>query len=186
MITINFSTFILLPSSFSSLSVVVYFRDATLVGGLLWIFQFLIIHVSTISFVSGFGGIRIKFVKIRSHNKKYKLLIIMSEIVEITSDGWANITYGADKPVLIFSWRRSCKKCLAIRSMLEELVEELADRINICSLNFQEFQAIAIEFGIHHPASVVLIDEGEKVAELVEPNSTDAIVALIDQRFPKD
>ena len=109
----------------------------------------------------------------------------MSEIVEITSDGWANITYGANKPVLIFSYRH-CKKCIAIRSMIEELVEELADRINICSLNFQEFQAIAIEFGIHHPASVVLIDEGEKVAELVEPKSKDAIVALIDQHFPKD
>ena len=164
---------------------VVYFRDATLVGGLLWIFQFLILHVYTISLVSGFGWIRIKFVKIRIQNKQYKLLVIMSEIVEITSDGWANITYGANKPVLIFSYRH-CKKCIAIRSMIEELVEELADRINICSLNFQEFQAIAIEFGIHHPASVVLIDEGEKVAELVEPKSKDAIVALIDQHFPKD
>ena len=110
----------------------------------------------------------------------------MSEIIEITSDGWASVTYGADKPVLIFSWIRSCKKCIAIRSMLEELVEELADRSNIYSLNFLEFQAIAIEFGIHCPKSVVLIDEGEKVAELAEPNSKEAILALIDQHFPKD
>ncbi len=110
----------------------------------------------------------------------------MSEIIEITSDGWANITYGADKPVLIFSWCRPCKKCFAIRSMIEELVEELADRSNICSLNFYEFQGIAIEFGIHRPESVVLIDEGEQIAELAEPNSKDAIVALIDQHFPKD
>ncbi len=110
----------------------------------------------------------------------------MPEIIEITSDGWANVTYGADKPVLIFSWIRPCNKCIAIRSMIEELVEELAGRSNICSLNFQEFQGIAIEFGIHRPASVVLIDQGEKVAELAEPNSKTAIVALIDQYFPKD
>ena len=110
----------------------------------------------------------------------------MSEIIEITSDGWANVTYGADKPVLIFSWCRPCEKCLAIRSMIEELVEELADRFSICSLNFYEFQGIAIEFGIHRPETVALLDEGEKVAELTEPNSKAAIGALIDQHFPKD
>ena len=109
----------------------------------------------------------------------------MSEITEITSDGWANVTYGADKPVLIFSWCQPCKICIAIRSMLEELSEELADRFSFCSLDFYEFQGIAIEFGIHRPRTLVLIDEGEKVAELAEPKSKAAIVAMMDQRFPK-
>lgn len=109
----------------------------------------------------------------------------MPQIIEIGSDGYSHHTYNAGRPVILFSWCRPCEKCSAIRSLIEELAEELGDRLNICTLNFNEFQGVAIEFGVQRPATVTLLDEGDKVAEIVEPDSKEAILELIKKHLPE-
>ncbi|MBH54855.1 MAG: hypothetical protein CMI18_10980 [Opitutaceae bacterium] len=110
----------------------------------------------------------------------------MSKIFELTSDGWVPYTYDAEKPVLLFSWRQPCENCLAIRTMVEELAEELSDRLSVIGLNFDQYQGLAVEFGIDRPESITLLDRGDKVAELIEPDSKAAIMALVDEHFSMD
>ncbi len=106
-------------------------------------------------------------------------------IIEIGSDGYAPNTYGAERPVVLFSWCRPCQKCSAILTMFEEVANEVGDRILFCTLNFDDFQGVAVEFGIQRPATVTLLDKGDRVAVIVEPDSKEVILELIEKHFPE-
>jgi thioredoxin 1 len=80
---------------------------------------------------------------------------------------------GADKPVLVDFWAEWCGPCRMIAPALEELSNELGDRVTIVKLNIDENPEAPTKYGVRGIPTMILFKNGEPAATKVgaEPKS---------------
>jgi thioredoxin 1 len=87
-------------------------------------------------------------------------------------------SFGADvlsapKPVLVDFWAEWCGPCRMIAPALEELSEELGDRVEIVKLNIDENPVAPGKYGVRGIPTMILFKNGQPAATKVgaEPKS---------------
>jgi len=80
---------------------------------------------------------------------------------------------GAEKPVLVDFWAEWCGPCRMIAPALEELSDELGDRVTIVKLNIDENPEAPTKYGVRGIPTMILFKNGEPAATKVgaEPKS---------------
>ena len=80
---------------------------------------------------------------------------------------------GAAKPVLVDFWAEWCGPCRMIAPALEELSDELGDRVTIVKLNIDENPEAPTKYGVRGIPTMILFKNGEPAATKVgaEPKS---------------
>ena len=80
---------------------------------------------------------------------------------------------GADKPVLVDFWAEWCGPCRMIAPALEELSEELGDKVSIVKLNIDENPEAPGKYGVRGIPTMILFKNGQPAATKVgaEPKS---------------
>ena len=79
----------------------------------------------------------------------------------------------ASKPVLVDFWAEWCGPCRMIAPALEELSEELGDRVTIVKLNIDENPEAPTKYGVRGIPTMILFKDGQPAATKVgaEPKS---------------
>jgi thioredoxin 1 len=80
---------------------------------------------------------------------------------------------GAGKPVLVDFWAEWCGPCRMIAPALEELSNELADKVTIVKLNIDENPEVPGRLGVRGIPTMILFRDGQPAATKVgaEPKS---------------
>ncbi|MDF8334122.1 thioredoxin [Novosphingobium cyanobacteriorum] len=71
----------------------------------------------------------------------------------------------AGKPVLVDFWADWCGPCKMIAPALEEISEELADKIDIVKMDIMENTGVPGEIGVQSIPLLVLFKDGKAVAQ---------------------
>jgi len=73
----------------------------------------------------------------------------------------------SDRPVLIDFWAPWCGPCRAIAPMLEEIPQELGDKVTIGKVNVDEHPDLAVRFGVQAIPQLLFFKEGALKDKLV-------------------
>lgn len=71
----------------------------------------------------------------------------------------------SDKPVLVDFWADWCGPCKMIAPALEEISEELADKVSIVKMDIMESTNTPAQYGVQSIPLMVLFKDGQPVAQ---------------------
>ena len=82
-------------------------------------------------------------------------------IRDVTDWDFERVVERSPIPVLVEFWQQGCGHCRALLRELEQLQEELGDRILIVKVNVQEHHQVAAELDITSLPALALFEAGE-------------------------
>ncbi|GLV27499.1 thioredoxin [Sphingobium sp. TomTYG75] len=86
----------------------------------------------------------------------------------------------ADKPVLVDFWAEWCGPCKMIGPALEEISEELADKVIIAKINIDENPDAPGKYGVRGIPTMILFKNGEAAATKVGAAPKSALKGWIE------
>lgn len=104
-------------------------------------------------------------------------------IVTIAGGNFAAEVTASDKPVLVDFWAEWCGPCKMLSPVLDELAEELGDKVKIAKVNVDDNRDLAMQFGVKSIPMLLFFKNGEikdKVVGLMPKDSlSQKLTALV-------
>ncbi|MDX9813916.1 MAG: thioredoxin [Sulfurimonas sp.] len=102
----------------------------------------------------------------------------MGQYIELTNANFeATLAKGVS---LVDFWAPWCGPCRMIAPVIDELANDYDGKANICKVNTDEEQDIAVKFGIRSIPTIMFFKDGELKDQVVGAQSKAALAAKID------
>ncbi|OPX27252.1 MAG: thioredoxin [Campylobacteraceae bacterium 4484_166] len=102
----------------------------------------------------------------------------MSKYIELTNDNFEAITNNGIS--LVDFWAPWCGPCRMIAPVIDELAVDFDGKANICKVNTDEQQDLAVKFGVRSIPTIIFMKDGEKVDEQIGASSKEALADKIN------
>lgn len=86
--------------------------------------------------------------------------------INVTDEGFQKDVLDSDKPVLVDFWAEWCGPCKMIAPALEELSEEMADKVTIAKMDIMENTGVPGQMGVQSIPYLVLFKDGKPAANM--------------------
>ena len=104
-------------------------------------------------------------------------------ILKLTDAEFENQVIKSDKPILVDYWAEWCGQCKMIAPVLEEVAEELSDKVLIGKLNVDENSQTPPKYGIRGIPTLMLFKNGEAVGTQVGAVSKSDLIKFIEENI---
>ena len=101
----------------------------------------------------------------------------------ITTAEFDSVLASSAKPVLVDFWASWCGPCRALGPVVEQISDEMADRLVVRKCNVDEEPDLATKFRIVSIPTLILFKDGQPAATKVGALSKAQLTAFIDQQL---
>jgi thioredoxin 1 len=101
----------------------------------------------------------------------------------VTDANFAAEVLGSDKPVLVDFWADWCGPCKMIGPSLEEISEELGDKLTIAKMDIMESTEIPPQYNVQSIPLMLLFKNGEVVAHKLGAAPKSQIKAWLESEL---
>ncbi len=98
-------------------------------------------------------------------------------IMHLTKDNFDSVT--SSGLVLVDFWATWCGPCRMQAPILEELDEQLGDKVNICKLDVDDEPAIAQRFGVMSIPTLMVFRNGEMISKEVGVHTVEQLMTML-------
>mgnify|MGYP000476914993 FL=1 len=105
----------------------------------------------------------------------------MSKYTELTNENFENTVKSGVS--LVDFWAPWCGPCRMIAPVIDELAQEFAGTANICKVNTDEQQDLAVKYGIRSIPTILIMKNGEIVDQVVGASSKQALADKINHHL---
>ena len=103
--------------------------------------------------------------------------------IKVTDENFDTEVIKSQKPVIVDSWAEWCGPCKMVGPILEELSDEMSDKITIAKHNIDEEPNTPTKYGIRGIPTMLLFKENELIATKVGASTKSDIKSWIEQNI---
>ena len=109
----------------------------------------------------------------------------MAAPVKVTDSTFEQMVVESDKLVLVDFWAEWCGPCKMIAPILDQIAQELDDKLVIGKLDIDENQNTAMAFGVMSIPTLLLFKDGEPVDRIVGYQPKPQLMARLQSHLGK-
>ena len=102
----------------------------------------------------------------------------MGKYIELNNDNFEATTN--EGVSFVDFWAPWCGPCRMIAPIIEELAEDFDGKANICKVNTDEEQDLAVKFGVRSIPTILLMKNGEVIETMTGAASKEAFADKIN------
>lgn len=100
-------------------------------------------------------------------------------VVHVNQQNFEEVVLKAQDKVLLDFWAPWCGPCKMIAPIVEEIAEE-NEHIILAKVNVDEEPALAIQFGVSSIPTLIVMEKGEKKAQMIGYRPKQDILKLLE------
>lgn len=104
-------------------------------------------------------------------------------MINLTNENFEKEVISSKKPILVDFWASWCGPCQMIAPIVEEISNELSERIEVGKLNVDEQPEIAIKYDVMSIPTLILFKDGKVVNTIIGYHSKEEILDFINSRI---
>ncbi len=102
----------------------------------------------------------------------------MGKYIELTNENFdTTVSNGLS---LVDFWAPWCGPCRMLAPVIDELAGEFDGKANICKVNTDEEQDLAVKFGVRSIPTIIFMKDGEVVDQMVGAASKQALAEKLN------
>lgn len=105
----------------------------------------------------------------------------MSNTVELNNSNFDRITLESDKPVLVDFWATWCGPCKMLAPTIEQVAQEVSDRLVVAKLDVDKAAETAQRFNIQGVPTLILFKDGKIIDRQTGFRTKKQILDMLDR-----
>ena len=102
-------------------------------------------------------------------------------VLKITKENYETEILKSDKLVLIDFYADWCGPCKMMSPIIDEIAEEVGDKIKVGKINVDENQELAMEYEVMSIPTIIILQKGEVKNSLVGVREKEEIISCLEK-----